>query len=921
MSETHNILNLNDFNIPGYNIISNTSTLNRCDGCVVYTKQKYFLEDQLLIENNLKIIRVCIKKDNLTLDIFATYRCFYINNEEFLDNLHLILQKFKFDHDRSYVFAGDINIDLLTTEANTTNNYLSLMQSYGFVSVINKPTRKVNGSTSCIDHYFVRCKIDVFDKINSIILEHSLTDHDPILLNITLGNNTLPLERQNFYQVTNHNKVSRLLERERWDGVLQHWNSDVCTSNFINKIKTIISSSTTDRVISSKKRLIKPWMTSGLLVSIRTRDYLKKKYTLNGNSQYLLNKYKIYRTMLSKLIKNAKYLHYKGLAQKNAKDPKKLWGVIREATGDAGCKTEIKNICNNNNIIITNKKEMANTFNEFFVNVGRHLADNIINSVPTQLTNKRIVGNRLTKTFRLHPISENDIMKQINKLKDGVKGGDDQINSNFIKKYKLLLIRPLCHITNVVFSTGVFPECLKTTVVVPLFKQGDRKNINNYRPIALTSTISKIIEKCFKMRLSQFLEKNNILNKNQFAFREDTSTENALCKVTETILKNLDQGKRAIGLFLDLKKAFDTVAHHILLKRLELIGIRGTPNDLINSYLTKRKQSVLLSEAESDRLEVDFGLPQGTVLSPLLFNIYINEIFNTTKEGEVFCFADDAGVVVCGDDWGATVQRAEVALLKIKNWLDMSLLSLNVDKTKFIAFSLSPRSLPDIRSLVIHKPQCKLDEGCPCDQSIERKSTLKYLGILIDENFTWKEQVNYVTNKIRKVIFKFYELRNILPFKILKLVYYAVVESIINYGLVVWGSAGATIMTKLHIAQKWIIKLMLFKNRTYPTHLLYKDSNLLTPNQLFIKSIIRYMLKSPEYKQVINHNVNTRIAVQNNLVLQQPKHTVCQSHIYCVGPRIYNDLPIDLRSRPYYLCKKDITKWLLENNYSIKYIT
>lgn len=198
---------------------------------------------------------------------------------------------------------------------------------------------------------------------------------------------------------------------------------------------------------------------------------------------------------------------------------------------------------------------------------------------------------------------------------------------------------------------------------------------------------------------------------------------------------------------------------------------------------------------------------------------------------------------------------------------------------------------------------------------------MKYLGVFIDETFTWKEQVKYVTNKIRKLIFKFYELRNVLSFTSLKSVYMGLVESILSYGIVVWGSAGTTILKKLEVTQKWIIKIILFKNKRYSTQLVYKDSGFLNLNQLYIKAVIRFMLKSSFYKNTINHGLNTRNVTQQNLALPNPKHTICQSHIYCVGPKVYNNLPASIRTRPYYKCKKEIIDWILSSNYRIDFVT
>lgn len=917
MSETHKVYNVNDFSIPGFCMFFNESSLNKCDGCVIYVKQEYHINHQVLVEKDLRVIKITVQKKQNVVDVLATYRCFASTKEEFVENLDTILQHQNKDKNRLQVFVGDINIDILATEADITNLYITMMQSNGFVSMINKATRVSGESQTCLDHYFVKCSDSLFKQVNAVILRHKMTDHDPILLNIQFqAMSSKTTDNKKNYQILNHDELAKRMNDTEWDDVLQQSDTNLCTSIFINKLKGIIVDSSKSINISCKKQRLKPWITKGILESIRNRDRLKKQCTLNHNNIVLINRYKEFRKSLSKIIKRSKYTYFKSLAENNANDPKKLWKVIKEATNDQVTKLDINCIMDGDGIEINDRRKIASEFNNFFINIGKKLAARI-----TTTNSNSNMNSRTLNSFLLNPITQNEIIRAINSLKQGVKGGEDCICSDIIKQYKYKLLGPLNHIINMVFATGVFPDILKNSIIIPLFKTGDKRSTNNYRPIALTSTISKIIEKCLKTRMIKFFEKYNLLNNNQFAFRDGSNTENALCRVTECILKNLDQGNKTIGVFLDLQKAFDTVEHRILLRRLEVMGVRGTPNNLIKSYLRQRHQCVRIVDEKSDSAEVEFGVPQGTVLSPLLFNVYIDGILSVLgNEGMVFCFADDTAILISGETWDLARRGAEVALRKIKIWLDDSLLSLNIEKTKFVAFSLSPRSLPCFEALRLHEAKCEVDIKCNCQKIIERNSSIKYLGVIIDETFSWKEQVNFVTQRIRKVIFKFYELRNVLPLKTLKMVYFALVESIINYGLVVWGSAGKTVMAKLQVAQKWVIKIMLFKKKRYPTELVYKDSNLLSPNQMYIKSIIRFMLKNNYYKDCVNHGKNTRNAVQNNLILQKPRYAVCQNHIYCLGPKVFNELPVEIRTKPYHKVGREITKWLIESNYTIRYV-
>ncbi|CAH2006181.1 unnamed protein product [Acanthoscelides obtectus] len=254
-----------------------------------------------------------------------------------------------------------------------------------------------------------------------------------------------------------------------------------------------------------------------------------------------------------------------------------------------------------------------------------------------------------------------------------------------------------------------------------------------------------------------------------------------------------------------------------------------------------------------------------------------------------------------------------------QHYLQKSLLSLNIEKTNFMTFSLSSRTLPNLNCIKIHDSYCDFAPQCACSKYINKKSRFKYLGIIIDELLTWKDHVEYVTTKIRKLIHKFYELREILDFRTLKTVYFALTESVINYGFVVWGNTSLATLSKLQVAQKWIIKIMLFKQKRYSSELVFRDSKILNLEQLYLKSLIRFIMKYDFYKEYLQHGQNTRSAAHAKVKLQNPRHTACQSHVYCIGPKVYNDVPNSIKRLRYSTVKKELTRWIIDSPY-IQYI-
>lgn len=244
--------------------------------------------------------------------------------------------------------------------------------------------------------------------------------------------------------------------------------------------------------------------------------------------------------------------------------------------------------------------------------------------------------------------------------------------------------------------------------------------------------------------------------------------------------------------------------------------------------------------------------------------------------------------------------------------MDFNLLTLNLNKSNFVTFSFNKKGLPSQSTLKVHSSDCSR-LNCTCNLSICRKESVKYLGVHFDQHMRWSNHCEYVTGRLRKLIYKFYQLRQVLSLKQLRMVYVTLAESLMSYGIIAWGSACKTVLHSLYVTQKHIIKVIMFKRRMFPTNLLFQQSKLLNIRLLFIKDVIRYSMVRKLFTEMVDHNILTRAVVHSMLVVPGCAFSATQRHISYLGPKILNILPVELKNRKYSAVKKHITEWLLDN--------
>lgn len=877
LTETHLIKDLQIFNIPGYSVIYNNGSFNKCDGVVVFVRESICMEFSFKFVGDVKCIELLIGENQEKFFLTCIYRSPSINDNIFLENFSEYLE---FNHHKKrHIIVGDINLDLLKENKQCVEDYKSLLSAYGFTSFINKHyTRPL--TRTCLDHMYVKgVDKNTFKNPKSFIISYKITDHHPIVFTF---NNTTKKTETNIRRTksyTDYQKLRTDLKNESWASVLLSENLNLAVTSFLQILQQKISQNTKTVKQTNTKNGKNKWITKSLLNEIETKNNLYKEILKNPQDDQLKSRYKVYKNQLSKSITRAKKDFAQKLISKNSNKSEALWKCVNKICNKPLQNTKIEKIELSNSEIVTDKKEIVNHFNNFFCEIGENLARDI---APLKDYTEKI--DRSSKSLHfLRQTREEEVKKMITQLKTKKAPGPDKIRSETLKEIANEISPILTYLINLSFRTGDFPVALKLGEIKPLFKSGSKTEIGNYRPISLISNISKIFEKIIKQRVVTFLEKQKLISEKQFGFRAGKSTEDAIISLTHKIYEALDKRKPSLCVFIDLTKAFDTVCHGKLIQRLEQIGVRGSVLGLFRSYLSERRQYVKMDDVESDLRTVTCGVPQGTVLGPLLFTIYINSFLKTNWQGTVISFADDTAIFYTGDSWIEARNRAETDLNNILKWFQHNKLTLNQSKTKFVPFASYTNNLPEFRFLNIGD-----------NIYISRTEYIKYLGIIVDQHIRWDKQINHILSKTRYLTTRFYHLKSYLTLEQLKNVYFALVQSQFNYGIAGWGSVRDCYLNKLEVLQKWILKIIFNKNKKYSSDRLFTEAKVLDIRQLYFFNILMLVHKNKIILHTVSHDKNTRYK-KDCMVVPISRKEIGHKSINFLAPKFFNLLPNNLK--------------------------
>jgi exonuclease III len=796
---------------------------------------------------------------------------------------------------KDIIFCGDFNVDALGDSV-VKRDLFYLFEAFGMTSHISCPTRVTNSSKTAIDYV-----VSNRNAMEIKIIELGLSDHSAQLV-------ALPSAALNNRSVTRVSQFRRIFSRSNkehfknslrvisWERVFDvsgsNINIDTNFNAFLNVILLNFEQHFPKKPVKVCRKS-KPWLTSGIKISLENKRRMSVIAKHSANRDFV-SYYKAYVKLLRKVILNSKKMCNDKRIRFSQNKPKTTWNIVKQETGKETKKKDINRIMVNN-VMLYDSDLIAEHFNRFFIHEPAARAPRA--NASDSLVKLHSFKSPISSSMFLFPVTEQEVLQVISSLKNKTSSGWDEISSSLLRFCSRELALPLSILINQSLESGCFPSRLKYSTVHPLHKKDDPSCIANFRPIALVSTFSKVFEKVVLLRLSNHLAKFHVINKQQHGFQSGKATIDALYDFSNHLLQSLDKSQRTLGIFCDLSRAFDSVNHSILLDKLSHYGVRGIAFNWFQSFLTGRQQRVLIKNSSgsfsSSYQPVDQGVPQGSIISPLLFILYINDLQVVGKHCHLTMFADDVSVLVSGRDRFSLEDNASGALSSLKEWFDSNGLLLNINKTCSINFTLNRNHSFD-----------------PIIPSLNSATSFKFLGVWFEKSFSWQLHVEKLLRRINSALFAIRILKQTCSVETLIDVYRGYCESILRYGIAIWGNSH--LLDKLLKIQKNILRVIFSLCPRHPCKKIFQQHEILTVFSLYIQDVLILTFKniSSFNKTGDFHRFHTR----QGSMLSFPIHRTSafeKGPLYS-GARFFNRLPGEIkaiRSLPPY--KRALKTWLI----------
>ena len=878
--------------ITSYKSHHTTRNQKKGGGVSIYVNSNYESEqvkEFSFIKSFIEVNTVKITINKLKYFIIGIYRPPNSDLNQFFVSLDHIIDKFK---DKKVIFSGDLNINILKilndeVPADLYNTFVS----YGFYPTITRPTRinsKNIRNSSLIDHTWTNFN----NHIDSFIILCEISDHFPTLSIFSSPKNGKNNEKVsiNFRDEPDDLSTARFLENlESIDfGFVKNSNINI-VDRFQNFDNTLFDCYTSvfplKTKCTSRNRISKPWITSELLLTERSKISKKHelyKLHLEGvipNETY--KKYKSYIT--SELYKSKKAYFSKKLMETNG-NMRKKWHFLNNVMKSNVDSDNIPACIENNNKSFSEPNAISSEFCSHFSTIGTKIQSET-HPVKDPLSYLSSISHKGKFSFKVINVDEVvNVLMSLNNNKCNIY----TIPNSLYKAAAYIIAKPLQTLFNESLSTGVFPSIYRISRTIPLHKGGCRKQLNNYRPISLLPTTSKLLEKIVNNQLVEYFTINSLFSEFQYGFRKNHSTQDINNVLLEKIYSELNAKSNIIVTFLDLKKAFDTVDIDLLIKKLKFYGLNDISLSWFSSYLKDRSMFVSLgNKYSSDPQPIFSSVPQGSVLGPTLFNIFINE-FKFSSKATSYQYADDTSIINSHSDWKSLERETNLCHTETLNWLNANRLALNLLKTVYMVISNKKRVKLNI-----------LMNGVKLTQV----STYKMLGLVLDDRLNFSAHCKMVSNNLARINFFLYKHKYFLDLNTKMLLYHSLAYPHLTYNNILWGHAPAKYLNQVAVRQNKIIRNV---SGCASATEGYSKIKILNIYQIHEHQSIIYMFKInnqicplPVIRTIStnqhNHSYNTRF--RNYINITSCSLSISQKAFSVTGPNFWNQLPPDIKNK------------------------
>ena len=867
-----------------HNGIINGVSKIRGGGVACYVSKKLQLDCHVMKKLTLTTCDIelltlrCVYSYGKVLYVMSLYRPPEGSIDMFFETLYCLFDEYQLASKELWVL-GDFNIDFLKRIDNKTKKLIEFLRIYSLKQQISGPTRLTGFSRTCIDLIITNIQENLIVARGTLI--DVISDHMPTYVCVKKKRNISVFQKIKGRTYIHYNKdnLQTLVHTANWDHFydLKH-PTDLCF--FIQK--TIV-----DHInVMCPLRFMKirtnspPWITQEVIEAINDRNTFYRQ-SRPSNDPSDLKAARVARNRVNCLLQKSKAEYIRETLYNCKNDPKKFWRVLNENLLKG--KMQSSDITfNKGNEEYTNIPESCEYMNNYFAGIGKKLHE--------QFNNGPLFGN-YTNKYNIESSNEeivleiDDIIKIVQDIDVHKSSGIEYLPSFILKDVFEVIPSQLTYLFNQSFALGIFPESWAVAVVTPIPKTGNLHLATNWRPISIIPLIGKLMEKLCNSLIIKHLGFHDILCDEQYGFRQKRSTSTAIFNFLNNIITEINNKKIVGSIYLDFSKAFDSINHHRLKNKLQDMGIPQKLQCWISSYLENRKIKTKLNSCLSNSADLICGVPQGSVLGPTLFLCYINDLSMVTKHlgMSISLYADDAVLYCSNHDSYFVKERLETALSHVIEWCNINYININIDKTKFCIYGS--------RANVTTFTDTVLTTG---ERQIHRCQQYQYLGVTLDECLTMKSNFNKVFKRFSYKIHQFGKIKKFLDIPTRVLVYKQTVLPLTEYVSFVMCLNNKNDVDKLQKLQNTALRMCYnIQNPREITisqlHNLAKVDMLGKRRMLQLLSIIYDIAPRLRPDRAVLHN--TRQANKSNIEIRFANTQLYSRSPYCIGGKIWNDLP------------------------------